>query len=127
MFSLRISRDAGIGKSTLSKYENGRELPGLAPLSRLLTALNIGIHEFFVTLALVDERASLLSPSDASTQRSLLVVPREGGSLLLPETEAAFGQLQSLVLDLHRFIYTELVFRQVPEPESDREPGISPT
>jgi hypothetical protein len=99
------------------------ELPGLDPLSRLLTALDINIHEFFLTLALIDERASLLSSSDPSTQRSLLVVPQKGGSLLLPETEAAFDQLQSLVLDLHRLVYTELVFRQVPEPGTGGVPA----
>jgi hypothetical protein len=70
------------------------------------------------TLALVDEQASLLSSCDASTRRSLLVVPKQGGSLLLPQVEAAFDQLQSFILNLHRLVYTELVFRQVPVPES---------
>jgi len=119
----QVARDAGIGRSKLSKYENGTELPGLEPLSRLLKALDISLHEFFFTLALVDERASLLSSSDASTQRSLLVVPRQGGSLLLPQMEAAFDQLQSFILNLHRLVYTEIVFRQVPELESGGVPA----
>jgi transcriptional regulator with XRE-family HTH domain len=114
----QVAHDARIGKSQLSKYENGKELPRLDVLSRLLTALDVSIHEFFYTLALVDERASLLSSSDASTQRPLLVVPRKRGTLLLPETEEAFARLQSLVLELYRYLYTELVFRRVPELES---------
>ena len=80
----QVARDAGIGRSKLSKYENGTELPGLDPLSRLLKALDISLHEFLFTLALVDERASLLSSCDASTQRSLLVIPRQGRSVMLP-------------------------------------------
>jgi transcriptional regulator with XRE-family HTH domain len=114
----QVAHDARIGKNQLSKYEHGKELPRLDVLNRLLTALDVSIHGFFYTLALVDERASLLSSSDASTQRSLLVVPKKGGSLLLPETEEAFAKLQSLVLDLYRYIYTELVFHRVPELES---------
>ena len=118
----QVARDAGIGRSKLSKYESGMELPGLDPLSRLLTALDISIHEFFYTLALVDERASSLNSSDAFTQRSLLVIPKKGGSLLLPATEAAFNQLQALFLDLHRLVFAELVFRQVEEPENGGVP-----
>jgi transcriptional regulator with XRE-family HTH domain len=114
----QVACDAKIGKSQLSKYENGRELPRLDPLERLLKALGISIHELFFTLALVDERASSLSSPEGSTQRLLLAVPRKGGALLLPETEEAFYKLQSLVLDLYRLVYTELVFSRVPEPAS---------
>jgi transcriptional regulator with XRE-family HTH domain len=112
-----IAQEARIGKVQLSKYENGRELPRLDVLDRLLAALRISIHEFLYTLALVDERASLLSSSEAPTQRSLLVVPKKDDSLLLPQTEEAFERLQSFVLDLHRHMYRELVFRQIPEVE----------
>ncbi len=119
----QIARDAGIGRSQLSRYENGTELPGLDPLSSILGALDISIHEFLFTLALVDERASLLSSCDASTQRSLLVIPRQGGSLELPKMESVFDQLQTFILNLHRLVYAELVFRQVPEPESGKLPA----
>src|SRR5436305_7894316 len=70
----QVAREAGIGRSKLSRYENGTELPGLDLLGRLLKALDISQHEFLFVLALVDERASLLSSCDASTLRSLLVV-----------------------------------------------------
>ena len=119
----QVARDAGIGRGKLSKYENGTELPGLDPLGKLLKALDISPHEFLFSLALVDERASLLSSCDASTKRSLLVVPKQGGSVLPPQVEATFDQLQSFILNLHRLVYTELVFRQVPEPESGEVPA----
>jgi transcriptional regulator with XRE-family HTH domain len=118
----QVAQEARIGKSQLSKFEHGKELPRLEVLDRLLTALEVSIHEFFYTLALVDERASLLSSSsNASAQRLLLVVPRKDSSLLLPKTEEAFEKLQSIVLDLHRYIYLELVFRRIPEPERGGE------
>jgi hypothetical protein len=37
--------------------------------------------------------------------------------------EAAFDQLQTFILNLHRLVYTELVFRRVPEPESGGVPA----
>jgi transcriptional regulator with XRE-family HTH domain len=113
----QVAQETGIEKRQLSKYENGKELPGLDVLDRLLTVLDVSLHELFFTLALVDERAALLSSSGVSAQRSLLVVPRKGDSLLLPRTEDAFEKLQSIVLELYRRVYRELVFRRVPELE----------
>src|SRR6185295_14223530 len=54
----RVSREAGIGKSQLSKYENGKELPKLDSLEKVLNALKVGYFEFFYTLYLVDRRAA---------------------------------------------------------------------
>jgi transcriptional regulator with XRE-family HTH domain len=55
-----VARSAGVGKSQLSKYENGKELPRLDSLERVLAALDIGYLEFFQTLALIDGRAQTL-------------------------------------------------------------------
>jgi transcriptional regulator with XRE-family HTH domain len=55
-----VARRAGIGKSQLSKYENGKELPKLDSLERVLVAPDIGYLEFFQTLALIDRRARTL-------------------------------------------------------------------
>jgi transcriptional regulator with XRE-family HTH domain len=55
-----VARSAGVGKSQLSKYENGKELPRLDSLERVLVALDIGYLEFFQTLALIDRRAQTL-------------------------------------------------------------------
>jgi transcriptional regulator with XRE-family HTH domain len=51
-----LARSAGIGKSQLSKYENGRELPKLDSLGKLLAKLGVGYLEFFYTMAMVDLR-----------------------------------------------------------------------
>jgi transcriptional regulator with XRE-family HTH domain len=53
-----VAREAKIGKSQLSKYENGKELPKLDSLGRVLGALGIGQCDFFNTLELVNRRAS---------------------------------------------------------------------
>jgi transcriptional regulator with XRE-family HTH domain len=56
----QVAQSAGVGKSQLSKYENGKELPRLDSLERVLVALDIGYLEFFQTLALIDRRAQTL-------------------------------------------------------------------
>ena len=53
-----VAREAGVGKSQLSKYENGKELPKLDSLEKVLIVLEVGHFEFFYTLYLVDRRAA---------------------------------------------------------------------
>ncbi len=60
----RVAREAGIGKSQLSKYENGKELPKLDSLEKVLIALKVGYFEFFYTLYLVDRRAADLGAGE---------------------------------------------------------------
>src|SRR5690349_11970536 len=57
----RVAREARIGKSQLSKYENGKELPKLDSLEKILRVLKVDMFEFFYTLYLVDGRASALA------------------------------------------------------------------
>src|SRR5436309_12561490 len=57
----RVAREAGIGKSQLSKYENGKELPKLDSREKVLNALDVGHVEFFYTLYLLDDRAAELA------------------------------------------------------------------
>ena len=59
---LALSREARIGKSQLSKYENGRELPKLETLERILRVLDVQPIGFFQTVAALD---SLVSRLDA--------------------------------------------------------------
>ena len=66
-----VAREAGIGKSQLSKYENGKELPKLDSLEKVLTALKVGYFEFFYTLHLVDRRAADLERSAEAPLRDL--------------------------------------------------------
>jgi transcriptional regulator with XRE-family HTH domain len=51
---LALSREARIGKSQLSKYENGRELPKLETLERVLSVLDVQPISFFYTAAMLD-------------------------------------------------------------------------
>src|ERR1700709_141250 len=46
----QVARAAGVGKSQLSKYENGKELPKLDSLEKLLDALGVSAFDFFYTL-----------------------------------------------------------------------------
>ncbi|MEA2559319.1 MAG: Helix-turn-helix domain [Acidobacteriota bacterium] len=51
---IALSREARIGKSQLSKYENGRELPKLETLERVLSVLDVQPISFFYTVAMLD-------------------------------------------------------------------------
>ncbi|HEX3530240.1 MAG TPA: helix-turn-helix transcriptional regulator [Thermoanaerobaculia bacterium] len=59
----KIARLAGIGKSQLSKYENGKELPKLDSLEKILLVLSVGHFEFFRMIALLDQEEELRVPS----------------------------------------------------------------
>jgi transcriptional regulator with XRE-family HTH domain len=61
----RVAREARIGKSQLSKYENGKELPKLDSLEKILRVLKVDMFEFFYTLYLVDGRAAALAAGPA--------------------------------------------------------------
>jgi len=50
-----LSREANIGKSQLSKYERGRELPKLETLERVLRVLDVQPLSFFYTVAMLDD------------------------------------------------------------------------
>ena len=65
---MALSRRARIGKSQLSKYERGRELPKLDTLERLLGVLEVSPLSFFYTLAMLDD---LLEKLDAGADRRL--------------------------------------------------------
>ena len=117
----RLSKDAGIGKSQLSKYENGKELPKLDSLEKVLNALKVGYYEFFYTMHVVDRRAAALAQSDAagetteaagkSRAESLYVPPLASGSSILVEpTDQAFSQILNDLLILHRRLLEQMVF-----------------
>jgi len=48
-----VARQAGIGKSQLSKYESGKELPKLDSLSKVLRVLDLRLAEFTHLMDLV--------------------------------------------------------------------------
>lgn len=130
----RVAREAGIGKSQLSKYENGKELPKLDSLEKVLNALGVGHFEFFYTLYLVDERAAGLAradgaaaaapPGDGREAESGARLIAAGGDaerplvpplfkvhpLLSESTDQAFSRVFSDLLLLYRRVFEQLVF-----------------
>src|SRR5262245_25226797 len=109
----KVARDAGIGKSQLSKYERGRELPKLESLSRLLLALEATHLEFAYTLALVQQRA------ERAASPTTLGVDVEAVSLLLAgrwlglapgPLDHAMRKVMEDLLTLHRQMIETLLF-----------------
>ena len=83
-----IARTAGVGKSQLSKYENGKELPKLDSLERVLLALGVGSFDFFRALDVADRG------------RPLTLTPEE--------IDECFARLTRGVFALHREILMDL-------------------
>ena len=54
-----LARTAGMGKSQVSKYESGKELPKLESLARLLQALDAEPLMLFYTAHLLKHRAEI--------------------------------------------------------------------
>ena len=119
----RVAREAGIGKSQLSKYENGKELPKLDSLEKVLNALKVGYFEFFYTLYLVDRRAADLELTADGTQARAAEEPMylppliKGESLLAESTDQAFRQVFTDLLLLYRRVFEQVVLAAVPGPE----------
>ncbi len=97
-----LAREAGVGKSQLSKYESGKELPRLDSLGKVLSALQVGYFEFFYTLHVIDERAGSLG-SDPEP------VITSGPSVLRPSTQAAFQEVLGLFFNLYGQIMQQTI------------------
>jgi transcriptional regulator with XRE-family HTH domain len=126
----RVAREAGIGKSQLSKYENGKELPKLDSLEKVLIALKVGYFEFFYTLHLVDRRASELElaedgdGAEAPPAEPPLHMPSflPGNTLLDDTTDQAFSQVFTDLLLLYRRVFEQMVLPAVTGPAAQRPP-----
>jgi transcriptional regulator with XRE-family HTH domain len=128
----RVAREAGIGKSQLSKYENGKELPKLDSLEKVLIALKVGYFEFFYTLYLVDRRAAELEQAGetdgdgrpAPRPEPLYMPPLLHGNTLLDDsTDQAFSQVFTDLLLLYRRVFEQMVLPAGPRPEDLRAAG----
>ncbi len=124
-----VAREAGIGKSQLSKYENGKELPKLDSLEKVLGVLEVGHFEFFYTLYMVDRRAADLArgigEADQADREGLssgglrglglpedtLFLPpmQRGQSPLAETTDQAFTRIFADLLMLYRRVFEQLV------------------
>jgi transcriptional regulator with XRE-family HTH domain len=145
----RVAREAGIGKSQLSKYENGKELPKLDSLEKVLNALKVGYFEFFYTLYLVDRRAADLARAEAGEGASAaeeggegegeipaaaeeprkeplpLYMPalhNNGNTLLADTTDQAFSQVFTDLLLLYRRVFEQMVLP--PGPPGAKRPRL---
>jgi transcriptional regulator with XRE-family HTH domain len=124
----RVAREAGIGKSQLSKYENGKELPKLDSLEKVLTALDVGQFEFFYMLFLVDEQTACLMRSDGgrSVAEQLGIPPLlRATSLPVRSTDEAFSKVFTDLLALYRTLYEHLAFGLLGAAGLE-EPGAFP-
>jgi transcriptional regulator with XRE-family HTH domain len=140
----RVAREAGIGKSQLSKYENGKELPKLDSLEKVLNALKVGYFEFFYTLYLVDRRAADLALSgeevegeggegetetpaaaEEPSEVPLYMPPLKNGNTLLADTtDQAFSQVFTDLLLLYRRVFEQMVLPPGARgPEDLKAPG----
>jgi transcriptional regulator with XRE-family HTH domain len=103
------AREAGMGKSQLSKYENGQEVPKLESLEKLLRSLGVGLLDLASLLALIDERAARLGGGDrlaGEVEAGLLL----GGGLLPERMQETFGSVLRDLLALHRLSVQHLLF-----------------
>ena len=50
---IELARRTGLGKSQISKYENGRDLPKLENLGKIIAALETTPQSFFRVMALL--------------------------------------------------------------------------
>jgi transcriptional regulator with XRE-family HTH domain len=132
-----VAREAGIGKSQLSKYENGKELPKLDSLEKVLNVLDVGHFEFFYTLYLVDRRAADLGrgrkgkgpqPEGAENDLSLDDEPAyapifKGHPLLSEATDQAFTKVFSDLLVLYRRVFEQIVLSGMNGPGNVKAPN----
>lgn len=119
----QVAREAGIGKSQLSKYENGKELPKLDSLEKVLGVLEVGHFEFFYTLYVVDRRAADLARDSVTEglrrgefhgfglpEEPMFIPPLfHGHSMLSEPTDQAFTRIFADLLLLYRRVFEQIV------------------
>lgn len=106
---LALSREARIGKSQLSKYENGRELPKLETLERVLGVLDVQPISFFYTVAVLDGLLAGLVPRIDDPHADLPPLPLPL-TLLQPDLDELFSATVGQFLRMHR-LQTEVQAR----------------
>ena len=128
-----VAKEAGVGKSQLSKYENGKELPKLDSLEKVLVALEVGHFEFFYTLYLVDRRAADLNrgkeeaaPGREPSLDDEPVYPPpifKGHPLLSEPTDQAFTRVFADLLLLYRRVFEQVVLSGINVPNDFKAKG----
>ncbi len=136
----RLAKDAGIGKSQRSKYENNRELPKLESLEKVLKALQISYFEFFYTLCVIDRRVTDLKGAGAKGPAAKGAADRGAAAktvageepafplppflssetLLAEDTGQAFNQVFSDLLLLYRRVFEQMIISGQRPPRAAR-------
>ncbi|MFY9822647.1 MAG: helix-turn-helix transcriptional regulator [Thermoanaerobaculia bacterium] len=98
-----VASRAGISKSQLVKYENGREIPRLAILAKVLDVLECSFFEFFYTLLVVDQRTKSLGTAPLPWP----AIISKGAPSLNSETIAAFQQVLGDIFGLFERVLIE--------------------
>ena len=115
----QTARQSGIGKSQLSKYENGRDLPKLDSLEKVLTAIGVGHEGFFSTLATIDRWAA---GSGAFGEPETPKLASTG----VERVDHAFGVALYHLAAVHRAFLEALLLPSLPEAlTTDGLPGAS--
>jgi hypothetical protein len=96
-----VAREASMGKSQLSKYETGQELPKLESLEKVLRSLDAGMLDLAGMLAQIDERAARLGGGDGSLTGKEDAVLLPGAGVLPEGIQEAFGRVLRDLLALH--------------------------
>lgn len=111
----QVARESGTGKSQVSKYENGQELPKLETLARILPVLDVSPLGFFFALAVVDDlEAKRRAGINDLPVPPVLPLLRPGGA------DAAFAQLVSGFLQFYRLTHLDLLGRTLPFDNESR-------
>lgn len=98
-----VAKRAGLGKSQLSKYERGQELPKLDSLEKILRALDLSCLDLFSALHEIDRRAAELGGFHPEIEgRFPLLAARPGGRSLLTRggLEESFARIHQGLLAL---------------------------
>jgi transcriptional regulator with XRE-family HTH domain len=108
----RLAELSSSGKSQLSKYENGKELPKLDSLARILDALGVEPLTLFYW---ADRLARSVSEADIADEMLRSAIRRDEGS-------RAFKELFDRALEAHRmYIEAKMEARQPGKPGPHRE------
>lgn len=116
-----LARAARIGKSQLSKYENGRELPKLDSIERILAVLRVRPSDLFFLLDVIEGYAVQpkgQAEETAGGPASSRTAPLLG--LFSDRMDLAFDQLARDLLALQRVVLEERLPKG-PEPPEGRE------
>jgi transcriptional regulator with XRE-family HTH domain len=98
-----LARAAGVGKSQLSKYESGKELPKLDSLEKLLAVLKVSAGDFFFALGSLDEKEALFTRGGDRVPAPL------GMSLLANDNENALFPLFKQLFNLYASLAGEKI------------------